>query len=84
MRRNIITIKQTKWVKGGKVTNVWIKSNGVEEWVEISGYNPFPFFGSTKFKTTKKVFEGWMIENGFNKIVNFSEYFSVRTIETLE
>lgn len=84
MRKNAITIKQTKWTKGGKVTNVWIKSNGIDEWVEISGYNPFPFFGSTKFKTTKKIFEDWMIQNGFVKVAKITEYFSVRTIVTLE
>lgn len=84
MKRKTITIKQTKWIKGGKVTNVWIKSDGVDEWVEISGYNPFPFFGSTKFKTTKKVFEDWMTQNGFIKSCKITEYFSVRTIETLE
>lgn len=50
-----MTIKQAKWIKDGKITNVWIKSTNIEEWIEISGYNPFPFFGTTKFKTSKNV-----------------------------
>lgn len=78
-----MTIKQTKWIKDGKITNVWIKSTNTEEWIEISGYNPFPFFGSTKFKTTKKVFENWMIENGFKKIIKLSEYHGVRLIDLI-
>lgn len=69
-----MTIKQCKWIKDGKVTNVWIKNNGAEEWIEISGYNPFPFFTSTKFKTSKKVFEDWMIGNGYTKLIHMSEY----------
>lgn len=73
-----MTIKQTKWInKDGKITNVWIKSNKTEEWIEISGYNPFPFFGTTKFKTTKNIFETWMYKNGFKKIINVSEYHSM-------
>lgn len=78
-----MTIKQTKWIKDGKITNVWIKSTNTEEWIEISGYNPFPFFGSTKFKTRKKVFENWMIENGFKKIIKLSEYHGVRLIDLI-
>lgn len=84
MRRKKLTIKQTRWIKDGKITNVWIKSDGVTEWVEITGFNPFPFFSSTIFKTTKKVFEDWMTENGFTKIGKITEYFSVRIIETIE
>lgn len=78
-----MTIKQTKWIKDGKITNVWIKSTNTEEWIEISGYNPFPFFGTTKFKTSKNVFETWMKENGFRKIIKISDYHSVRLIDLI-
>lgn len=78
-----MTVKQTKWIKDGKITNVWIKSTNIEEWIEISGYNPFPFFGTTKFKTSKNVFETWMKENGFRKITNISDYHSVRLIDLI-
>lgn len=76
-----MTIKQTKWIKDGKVTNVWVKSTNTEEWVEISGYNPFPFYADTKFKTSKKVFENWMKENGYTPIYKVTRYHSVIRIK---
>lgn len=48
-----MTIKQAKWIKDGKITNVWIKSTNIEEWIEISGYNPFPFLEQQNLKRPK-------------------------------
>lgn len=76
-----MTIKQTKWIKDGKITNVWVKSTDAEEWVEISGYNPFPFYGNTKFKTSRQIFENWMLENGYTPIHRITEYHSVIKIK---
>ena len=86
-------IKQYKWVKTNdpkKVVNVWVhneievKQDGcvssVKSYINISGYNTFPFFGSTEFKTTYKVFSEWMKENGYEPMIKMSNVFMDKTI----
>lgn len=82
------TIKQYRWVKSDdpkKIVNVWVHKEDnyddleLKSYVTISGYNPFPFFGYTEFKTTYKVFSEWMKENGYVPMINTSNVFMDKT-----
>lgn len=86
------TIKQYRWVKSDdpkKIVNVWVHredelddlSNLMlrKSYVTISGYNPFPFFGNTEFKTSYKIFSEWMKKNGYEPVINVSHVFMDKT-----
>lgn len=64
----------------GKITKVHVYTslNGEErEYLHISGYNPFPFYGmQTKFYTSHSVFEDWMVNNGYTKITKETDCFN--------
>lgn len=69
--------KQVRWAKDFNITyvnietEIEISSNEIiDEWIFITGYNPFPFMG--ELHTSKSIFEKWMLENGFKKI--YKEY----------
>ncbi len=50
-----------------------------KSYVTISGYNPFPFFGNTEFKTSYKIFSEWMKKNGYEPVINVSHVFMDKT-----
>lgn len=86
------TVKLYKWVKVNdpkKIVNVWVHKEkdfndndrlvSEKSYITISGYNPFPFFGYTEFKTTYIIFSKWMKENGYEPMMKISNVFMDKT-----
>ena len=82
MKKQIFITQLFVWSKtnpitGNKIyTKVFVKSNGKEKWIEIKGFNPFPFKRESKLYTSKKVFNDWMITQGFEKEFYITDCFA--------
>lgn len=62
----------------GKITSVLVITDLIgkeKEKIRITGYNPFPFFSNTYFHTSRKVFEDWMLKNGYTKLTKETDCF---------
>ena len=83
------TIVENRWAKvidGKKVickVLFTFSDGGKTPTVDIMGYNPFPFFfhNSLHLSTSTGVFDRWMRDNGWEKMLKVTGTFSLNRIK---